>query len=213
MDYDRMIDTARAFYAALTDNNSKDWWDENRETYDNLLKPSAQHLLHDIAPLLAKRTGEKIEEKLFRPNHDVRFSKDKTPYKTHLHVMWTMKTGGRQEPVFFFGVSPDYVTVGGGLMGFNKAVLDDWRKMVDLDGDRIGGIVAALADKGFVMDDPDLKRVPQPYPADHPHADLLRRKGMVARRSLGLGPVAEAIMVGFDALTTFNTMLADIAAG
>ena len=213
MDYDRMIETARTFYAALAQSNTKEWWDDHRETYDTILKPSAEALLHDITPLLAKRTGVKIEEKLFRPNRDVRFSKDKTPYKTHIHMMWTMKTGGRQEPVFFFGVSPDYVTVGGGLKTFDKAVLDDWRKMVDLDGDRIGEIIAALVKKGFVLDEPDLKRVPQPYAADHPLAEHLKRKGMVARRSLGLGPIPEAIMVAFDALAPFNTMLADIAEG
>lgn len=210
MNYDRMIETARAFYAELAANNSKVWWDAHRDTYDLVLKPHAQALLDELAPKLERLVGAKVTPKIFRPYRDVRFSKDKTPYSTHLHMAWMVNSGTAVEPAFFFGISPAYVTVGGGLMGFDKPVLDTWRQMVDLDGDRIAAILRGVGEAGFTLEEPSLKRVPSPYGADHAHGGLLRMKGVVATKPLGLGPIPEALLSAFTALRPLNALLVEI---
>jgi uncharacterized protein (TIGR02453 family) len=182
---ENLIRIAQAFYKALAANNAKVWWDANRGTYDDVLKPAALALMDDLAPAISDLVDTPVKPKLFRPHRDVRFSKDKTPYKTHLHVMWTLEGGGRQNPVVFFGIGVDYVTVGSGMMGFDKPVLEDWRKFVDLDAKRILGIMGGIASDGFGLREPALKRVPAAYPADHPAAHLLRMKGCVGSKDIG----------------------------
>ncbi|MEN8895794.1 MAG: DUF2461 domain-containing protein [Yoonia sp.] len=209
---DNLITTAQRFYADLAANNAKSWWDENRGTYDTALKPAALELLDDLAQDIADIAGEPIKSKLFRPHRDVRFSKDKTPYKTHLHMMWTYDSGARQNPVFFFGIGIDYVTVGAGMMGFDKPVLEDWRKFVDLDTKRIMGIMDGIANHGFQLREPALKRAPTAYPADHPAGHLLRMKGCVATTDIGNpADLRSAILQGVKNVAPLNHLLLQIA--
>ena len=201
---------AKDFYVALAADNTKDWGLENKAIYDADLKAPALALIDEMAPKLSEMCGEPVTGKLFRPHRDVRFSKDKRPYKEHLHMLWQVQAGGKQDPVFFFGIAPDYTTVGTGLMGFDKAVLADWRKFVDLDADRIGKIFDDAARAGYVMRDPALKRVPSPYPADHPNAVLLRQKGCVVSGDLPDGDVTDALMRGFKDLKPINDLLVSV---
>ena len=198
--YNSLIRDARAFYKGLDANNTRDWWQDNKATYDDKLKAPAQGLLDDLTAPLSDLAGAPITSKLFRPHRDVRFSKDKTPYTTHLHMMWAIDGPAPQNPVFFFGIGLDYVTAGVGMMEFQKDTLDNWRKMVDLDTDRITGIVNDVEGAGFNLREPALKRVPSPYDQDHPAARLLRMKGAVAGKELG----AKADLPG-DILTAFKT--------
>ena len=64
------------------------------------LRDPAKALLEELSPRLASLTGFRVTSKLFRPHRDVRFSKDKTPYTTHLHMMWTVQSGSRQDSAF-----------------------------------------------------------------------------------------------------------------
>lgn len=180
-----MIAAAQEFYTALAANNSKDWWEANRGTYDTVLKPAATDFLEELSAPLAEIAGEPVKGKLFRPHRDVRFSKDKTPYKTHLHMMWSMQAEVAEAPVFFFGIGTDYVTAGAGRMGFEKPMLENWRKFVDLDTKRVQGIIAGIAAHGFGLREPALKRVPSGFAPDHPAGDLLRMKGCVATKDIG----------------------------
>lgn len=207
-----LIATAQKFYAALSDNNAKTWWDENRGTYDATLKPAAQQLCDDMTPILSQITGEPVKSKLFRPHRDVRFSKDKTPYKTHLHMMWQLDTPARQNPVFFFGIGTDYVTAGAGLMGFEKPMLEDWRKFVDLDTKRITQIIGDAQAKGYGLREPALKRIPSAYPSDHPAGALLRMKGVVASKDIGHpDDIQAALKSAFQDLAPLNALLLQIA--
>ncbi len=209
---DTMITTAQAFYKKLAANNTKAWWDDNRGTYDEALKPAALTLLDDLTAPLSEIADCPVTPKLFRPHRDVRFSKDKTPYKTHLHMMWTLNSGARQNPVFFFGIGVDYVTVGTGMMGFEKPMLEDWRKFVDLDTTRILGIVKGVEDKGFVLREPALKRVPPAYPADHAGGHLLRMKGCVASTDIGQPDnLPTAIVDACKAASPLTNLLLQIA--
>ncbi|MEP2028147.1 MAG: DUF2461 family protein [Paracoccaceae bacterium] len=139
----------------------------------------AQLLLDQVAHDLGKQTGDDIDTKLFRQHRDLRFSKDKTPYNTHLHMLWSRRAGARQDIGYFFGIAPGYVSAGVGLLAFDKPVLRDWRAAIDGPyGDQISETIATAQDQGATLRDPDLKRVPPPYSSDHRHSTLLRRKGL-----------------------------------
>ena len=196
---------ALTFLNDLSRNNTRDWFADNKATYDAEIKQPAKAFGAVIAAGLEQQTGERFTAKLFRINRDLRFSKDKTPYHTHLHMLWTLDTPGRQSPGFFFGISPDNVSLGGGVMGFDKPVLTDWRQAVDgAFADRLKARMDHAAAHGFHPRDPELKRVPAPYDKDHPHGDLLRRKGLVLWRALDpseYGTPLNALKTGFTQLS------------
>ncbi|MEO1638191.1 MAG: DUF2461 domain-containing protein [Pseudomonadota bacterium] len=207
-----LIPDTRAFMKKLNADNTRDWWQDNKATYDAKMKAPAQALLDQLTDPLAKLADAPIKSKLFRPHRDVRFSKDKTPYNTHLHMMWQPDTDAPQNPVFFFGIGLDYITAGAGIMGFDKAVLTNWRKMVDLDTDRIMGIVKAIEDKGFAVREPELKRVPSPFDKEHPAGHLLRMKSVTAGRELAAdAKLPDALMDSYAALWPLNALLLSIA--
>ena len=167
-----LISDSRAFLNTLADNNTKDWFTENKPTYETQLKAPALALLDTLAASLKKQTGQVPSTKLFRPHRDVRFSKDKTPYHLHLHMLWSTPPVG-----YFFGIGRDYLAVGGGIMGFDKDQLTHWRAAFDgPKGVQLAGAIADLQTQSARMDDPELKRVPAPYDKDHPNAALLKRK-------------------------------------
>ncbi|MBO9449970.1 TIGR02453 family protein [Tropicibacter sp. R16_0] len=172
--FSQLIPEARAFLTELSQNNARDWFNDHKPRYEAQLKTPALHLLDQIAAQI----GDGVTTKLFRPQRDVRFSKDKTPYNTHLHMLW-MIPGGRAGTALFFGIGLDYVSVGGGIMGFDKTTLTDWRTSVDGPmGAELADVINALIVKNFRLSEPELKRVPAPYDKEHPHGDLLRRKSL-----------------------------------
>ncbi len=177
----RLIPDARTFLAQLAANNTRAWFTEHKTQYEADLKTPATLLMEQFAHQIGQGTGTK----LFRPQRDVRFSKDKTPYHTHLHMLWSLPGDGALKVGFFFGVSPDYVSVGGGAMSFDKAALTAWRKAADSD---TGAELAALLDQyrsqGYRIDEPELKRVPAPFDKDHPQGTLLRRKSITVWQDL-----------------------------
>ncbi len=168
-----LIPDARAFLGELSAHNEKAWFTGQKPRYEADLKVPAQHLLDTLAADL-NRHGKPAKTKLFRPHRDVRFSKDKTPYHQHLHMYWDLGATG-----LFFGVAPGYVRIGGGVMGLAKTRLTNWRASVDGEaGDQIAAELDILRLRGLIPEEPELKRVPSPYSASHPHSDLLRRKSM-----------------------------------
>ncbi|WP_127115242.1 DUF2461 domain-containing protein [Shimia sediminis] len=171
--FETLVPDARSFLRDLSANNNRDWFLDHKSRYEDQLKAPALALLDVTGAELEKRTGAPVETKLFRPHRDVRFSKDKTPYHTHLHMLWS---GGGMG--WFLGIAPDYVSAGAGVFGFDKSQLTTWREMVDNDGDAIAATLTGLQDKGARLGEPELKRVPAPFDKEHPHGALLRRKGV-----------------------------------
>lgn len=176
----QLIPDARAFLSDLSANNDRTWFNDHKPDYDARLKAPAKLLLEQVSHNLSCDPGWTAKGKLFRAQRDVRFSKDKTPYHLHLHLLWAIPPAG-----LFFGIAPGYVRVGGGIMAFEKTALIRWREAVSgPGGDEIATILSPLAAEGFATEAPELKRVPAPYDKDHPHAGLLRRKGLTVWRDL-----------------------------
>lgn len=195
-----LIPDARCFLNDLSQTNTRAWFTTHKARYDGTLKRPAILLLDHLSAQLARKTALPIRTKLFRPHRDVRFSKDKTPYTTHLHMLWQVGSAG-----LFFGIAPEYVRLGGGVMAMDKDQLTRWRDAMadDRRGAGFWQLCAPLADQGFSVDHPELKRVPAPFPKDHPRENLLRRKSMTFWRDM---PAQEwplpsaALDRGFDQL-------------
>ena len=200
--FDPLVMDARAFLGDLASNNTRDWFNAHKKTYDGRLKRPALLLLDVLSGSLRDLTGTPIKTKLFRPNRDVRFSKDKTPYNTHLHMLWSMPYG----PGFFFGIGLDYLRVGAGLMAFDGPRQAEWRDANDRS-DEFERLIKDFIKSGYITDPPELKRIPTQYSKDHPRGDLLRRKSCVIWRDLDADGIVDQLNRHFSALTPLNKAL------
>ncbi len=180
--FEQMIHDANAFFAELAQNNRRDWYEENKTRYVEGVKKPAEFFLSLIAEDLARITGDPMKPKLFRIHRDVRFSKDKTPYNTHLHLMWSPVDGHTLTPRWFFGMGEGYFMLGLGVIGLQGEGLTRFRSFIDAQGDALTDALEAAAKAGGArLSDwgpAPLKRVPKPYAPDHPHGDLLKRKSL-----------------------------------
>lgn len=210
----------QAFLRDLRANNARDWFNANKKTYERVLKTPAEAFVAELRPRLEALAGVKLGGKVFRIHRDVRFSKDKSPYNTHMHLGFQhQREGGepRRRGGFYFGIDPDAVTLGVGAFDFGPADLDRYRKAVadDHEGGELAKILAGL---GARQHDADLKRVPAPYPADHPRGALLKHKGLNVWRDLDGTPVGspdlvDAVVAEFEAMDAINVWLTEVLEG
>ena len=171
---DALVARAVGFLTELRETNTRAWFGAQKARYQSDLAEPSQALLQQLQPHLEASIGAPVTTKLFRPQRDIRFSTDKTPFHEHLHMLWQADDGRG----WFFGIAPDYVTAGVGIMGFDKAQLANWRDAVDsLAGEELELMLARLKPR---LDPPELRRVPAPFAPDHPRGPLLRRKALVA---------------------------------
>lgn len=212
-DFSTLVPDALGFFDDLAADNSRDWFVANKTRYEAEVKAPAEALLEVLGARLEAATGARQTPKLYRIHRDLRFSKDKTPYNTHLHLQWSDRATGI---CHLFGVSRDYVCAGVGAMAFDKAALERWRARIAGDGGAgFARLVDGLVQAGLRMDPPALKRVPAPHPQDHPRGDLLKRKGIVVWHDLGDSEQAfpdTALDAAFARLGPFRTALAEILA-
>lgn len=180
---------ALGFFHELAAEMNKEWFDANKQRYQTEWVEPFTALLEDVSAKLA--TTYKKEKlgppKIMRIYRDVRFSKDKTPYKTWIGGGVSLG-GASTKPaenvvaVFaHFGVD-EHEFVGCGHYVFSPEELVRWRKKVadNKTGPEIAKLVDGLKKKGYGTEAYEtLSRVPKPYDADHPRADLLRMKGLV----------------------------------
>lgn len=164
------------FYQELQENNTREWWQENKDRYQTLVREPFLALLAGLEP----RFGP---GKIFRPNRDIRFSQDKSPYKTAQGAFASVQEGVG----FYLQVSADGLLVGGGYHSHTPAQLARYRNSVDASGtgESLRHIVEAVAAAGFMVEGEKLKTVPRGYPQDHPRAELLKHKSLSAATDLG----------------------------
>ncbi len=207
-DLSATIKAARRFLKKLKQNNNREWFQANKAEYEATIKEPGNLLGHHLSAKIEALTECPHTYKLFRINRDVRFSKDKTPYNTHVHLLWSAGEG----PGFFFGLSHDYLTAGCGVMGLQKARLDAYRNAVDADGDALHATVNSLTDSGFRLEPPELKRVPAPFDKNHPHGELLKRKSLALWRDFQSETITqEDLTETFGELLPLRSFLADLS--
>ena len=180
-----LVQEALGFFRDLRENNTREWFADQKKRYDASVQGPAKAFSGRMAEYLEAVTGEAHTPKIFRIHRDVRFAKDKTPYNTHLHLLWTSDAPG----AWMLGLSPDYFRAGFGAMEWKGEALDRFRAAIAEDGSPLVAVIETLTGAGVDFGEPALKRVPAPYPKDHPAALHLRRKGLAGW--VDLDPVAE----------------------
>lgn len=165
-----------AFLTDLKANNRRDWFEANRGRHETALAAPARLFAAELAERLTAASGAPVTARIYRLHRDLRFARDKTPYNAHLHIGFS----GAGPGAWLVGLEPGKLVLGYGVMGFEGATLESWRAAVAGPvGAALEGILERLGARGLRLDPPELKRVPAPYPTDHPRAALLRRKSLV----------------------------------
>ena len=180
-------DSRRRFFTALARNQKREWFQAHRDEYEQGWLTPMKALLGEVRRRLepAFPHEELAPPKVFRIYRDVRFSKDKSPYKTHLggYVALGGTKGGPSMialPYVHIGADGVFAAVGQYMM--DPSQLADFRAGVDADGrgNEIAAILRNLVRAGFTIGSYDqLKRVPRGFDPEHPRADILKRKGLI----------------------------------
>ena len=164
------------FFIGLELDNSKRYFEANRDLYQRAVRGPME-------ALVASFEEEFGPAKVFRINRDIRFSADKSPYKTNIAA--TVGMGGRGG---YISLDARGLMVASGRYEMDSPTLQRYREAVHRDGATLAAIVAKLEADGFQIGGEELKRAPQGYPGDHPHSRLLRHKRLYAWKSFGLQP-------------------------
>ena len=155
----------QAFFLGLELDNSKRYFDAQRARYESDVKAPLLALLSELEPEFGRA-------KVSRPNRDIRFSPDKRPYKTNIYG---------DCPGGYVALEARGLTAAGGLYHVEPEQLLRYREAVaaDRSGAELAGVVAGLRSRGYEIGGLELKRVPSPYPKDHPRGELLRHKRLI----------------------------------
>jgi uncharacterized protein (TIGR02453 family) len=163
------------FFEGLEADNSKRYWEAHKDVYQDLVRAPMERLLADLEPTWG-------EGRIFRPYRDVRFSKDKSPYKTAIAA--TLANGG------YISFSAEGLGAGRGLYMPASDQLERYRLAVadERSGRQLVQIVSKLRKSGITVDAHDvLKTAPKGYPKDHPRIELLRYKGLISWKQWPVG--------------------------
>jgi uncharacterized protein (TIGR02453 family) len=168
------------FYTGLEADNSKSYWTEHRAMYEQAVKGP----MNELSAAIEDEFGPL---RIFRPYRDVRFSKDRSPYKTNIGAV----TEGEGGEIYYVQLSSEGLLVGTGF--FHMATDQLERHRAALDDEELGRYVEALVEKlesaGYGIGSiGELKTAPRGYRRDHPRVRLLRMKGLTAWRTFEPAP-------------------------
>ncbi len=177
------------FFRDLAQNNSKMWFDQNKERYEQqVLVPSRDFILamgarlKKIAPEV--QADPRVNKSLFRLNRDIRFSPDKTPYKTHLGVWFWEGPRPRMEcSGFYFHLEYQRFMLGVGLYAFPKDMLEAYRQSVvhPIQGPALAKAIASIRkNKEYSLGGQHYKKIPPGYDSGHKNAEFLLYDGLYA---------------------------------
>ena len=165
---------ALEFFEGLEADNSKAYWQRNKDVYETLVRAPMEELLGELAP-------EFGDGRIFRPYRDVRFSRDKSPYKTNIAAM--IGEG-------YVQLSAQGLGAGCGMWEMAPDQLERYRARVadDASGEELTRLVADAKAAGIeIMGHGMLKTAPRGYPRDHRRVELLRYKGITTWREWPAG--------------------------
>jgi uncharacterized protein (TIGR02453 family) len=153
------------WFAGLERDNSKEYFTATRDFYEDSVRGEMEALLHELGG----------DVKVFRQQRDIRFSADKSPYKT--------RTYGVAGPLYV-AISAQGLYAGTGYYMLARDQLDRYREAVVADGSGLATAVKRAEDAGLEVVGEALKTAPRGYPKDHPLIELLRRKQLIAGAAL-----------------------------
>jgi uncharacterized protein (TIGR02453 family) len=202
------------FLTQLKENNDRDWFAANKKAFESEQK-LAKTFLTSVGEQLGRIDSiERIQ--IFRIYRDVRFSKDKAPYKNHFSVGFTrtkpMLRGG-----YYLHIEPGKSFVGGGFWEPNAEDLSRIRKEFEMDDEEIRTILADDTFKKFFgeLKGEELKTAPKGFDKTHPAIDLIRKKQFLLTRSFSDKEVMapnfeENVLITFKAMHPFFDYMSDV---
>lgn len=214
---------ARRFLRALAKNNRREWFTENKGRYlTSVVEPMCAFIAAMQAPMDRFADAFVVDPRphrgsMFRIYRDVRFSKDKRPYKEYASCQFRHR-GGKDvhAPGFYVHVAPDEVFFGGGLWMPPSAPLRAIRETIVSDADVWRSVTRSAAFRrrfGGIQGD-SLKRAPKGFDVDHPLIEDLRRKSFFAMEAVEASAIespdfAKTVAKSFKALAPFMEFLCD----
>lgn len=206
--------TTLDFLEKLQENNNREWFAENKKKFDAEQK-KVKTFFNEIGTLLGKVDSiERIQ--IFRIYRDVRFSKNKLPYKNHFSVGFNrtkpMLRGG-----YYLHIEPGASFVGGGFWEPNKEDLFRIRKEIELDASELRQIINQSTFKEYfgTLEGEELKTAPRDFDKMHPDIDLIRKKQFLVTRSFSdkevLSPdFKNEVVETFKAMRPFFDYMSDV---
>lgn len=175
------------FFKDLENNNKKEWFEENREVFEKNVMQPAQDFVMQMGEMLKPSCPKivaipKIDKSIFRIYRDVRFSKDKTPYKTHLGIfLWEGPRKKLGNPGFYMQLDKSKILIAGGQYSFPDDLLKSYRDVIS--NPKKGSEVTKILNKigknsSYILGGKHYKKVPRGYDKESPNADLLLHNGL-----------------------------------
>jgi uncharacterized protein (TIGR02453 family) len=195
---------ALRFFRGLAKNNNKKWFEEHRADYEGEVREPMRDLIGEMNARFTKfapEIGGDPKRSMFRINRDIRFSSDKSPYKTHAacwfhHRRATSRVGSEADAGsagFYFHLEPGKSFVGGGLWMPPRPQLNRLRDAIANDPDGFDRMARGVTKKyGGLDDEAVLKRMPRGFAEDHPAAKWLRYRSFVSGRPVTDAQVTDA---------------------
>ena len=194
MSFSGWPEEALDFYDGLAADNSKSYWSEHKAIYEQMVLLPMTELTEELA-------AEFGEPKIFRPYRDVRFSADKSPYKTHIGAV----IGGTG----YVQLSAEGLGAGAGMWQMAPEHLERYRAAVVSDGPgtELEQVIARIEKADITVHGHGaLKSAPRGYPADHPRIVLLRYKGLTAWKQWPVEPWLETAAAKDHLISFFRTV-------
>ena len=177
------------FLAELELNNRRDWFEQNRDRYESELREPAFELIRAVRPMLQQISPSitardtKVGGSLMRIFRDVRFSPDKTPYKTNIGIQFRHRAGRDvHAPGYYVHLSLDECFIGAGSWTPDRDALALYRDAIAERGAEWLTLIERYSRGGWRIDGDKLKRPPRGWDKDHPMIEEIKRKQFIAVR-------------------------------
>ncbi len=185
------------FLKELEKNNNREWFTENKQRYEDEVRTPALDYIESMSQPMAKISphfivsAKKVGGSMMRVHKDIRFSKDKTLYKTNIGIHFKHVRGKDvHAPGFYLHIEPGEVFIGAGIWRPESSTLKNVRTLMDEYPKEWKKLSKKLNDKdGFELGGESLKRPPKGFAKEHPLLEDLKRKDFIAVHSLKVSDI------------------------
>ena len=203
-----------AFLKKLEKNNNREWLNDNKDSFE-LAKTEFAKFSNQLAALMTEHDTVDPKPHIFRIYRDVRFSKDKTPFKTHMAGSFKRLTPALRGG-YYYHIEPGASFLGGGFLQPNKEDLQLIREQIQQDAAPLREVINSNAFKSYfeTLDGDQLKSAPKGFDKEDPNVDLLRHKSFIVSKKFSdeevLSPdFHEKINEGFKNMRPFFDVMSE----